>query len=147
MPESIGGIITAFGGEAGVGIGASSATAEVAATGVATGATNAALIESAVAGGTAAGYTGSAGATWAATGGAAGLNAVGALAKIAAPGLVTGGVQAALAPKRPDLPKPLPMPDPVAQEEERKRSIIEQLARRGRASTVLSDPGPGTLGG
>ncbi len=38
------------------------------------------------------------------------------------------------------------MPDPLAQQRSRKRSIVEQLGRRGRASTVLTSPG-GRLGG
>jgi hypothetical protein len=67
--------------------------------------------------------------------------------KAAGSAAVTAGMNAALAPKRPDLPKPLAMPDPVAQEEARKRSIIEQMSRRGRSSTILTDAGSGTLGG
>jgi hypothetical protein len=61
---------------------------------------------------------------------------------------VTAGVGALLAP---DAPKEKPgpaMPDPLAQEEARRRSIAEQMARRGRASTVLTDTsGSGKLGG
>jgi pyrroline-5-carboxylate reductase len=58
----------------------------------------------------------------------------------------TAGISKLLAPSRPDLPNPVAMPDAQAQEEARKRSIIEQTARRGRASTVLTDSA-GTLGG
>jgi hypothetical protein len=39
------------------------------------------------------------------------------------------------------------MPDAQAQEEARRRQIIEATARRGRASTILTDAGNGTLGG
>lgn len=72
---------------------------------------------------------------------------LGALGKTAATAAVTGGTQSLLAPKRPDLPKPLPMPDPQAQEEARRKAIIEQTSRRGRASTILTDAASGTLGG
>lgn len=52
----------------------------------------------------------------------------------------------------PDLPKPETMPDPAptgkAQSAARRRSIVEQLARNGRASTILTRPsGGGRLGG
>lgn len=42
-----------------------------------------------------------------------------------------------------------PMPDPEAQAEARRRSLIEQTARRGRASTIMTSPnsGSGRLGG
>ena len=73
---------------------------------------------------------------------------LGALGKAAATAAVTAGVQQGLAPRRPDLPKQLPMPDAQAQEQARKRQIIEATARRGRASTILTDGvGGGTLGG
>jgi hypothetical protein len=41
------------------------------------------------------------------------------------------------------------MPDPLAQEQARKQSLIEQMARRGRASTIMTDSGSagGKLGG
>jgi len=41
------------------------------------------------------------------------------------------------------------MPDPLAQESARKQALTEQLARRGRASTILTDAGGGSgkLGG
>lgn len=38
------------------------------------------------------------------------------------------------------------MPDPLEQEKARERSIMEQFARRGRASTIMTNSG-GTLGG
>jgi hypothetical protein len=37
------------------------------------------------------------------------------------------------------------MPDPLAQNRARKRSLVEQLGRRGRASTILTSPS-GRLG-
>jgi hypothetical protein len=39
------------------------------------------------------------------------------------------------------------MPDPLQQEQAKKRSLIEQLSRRGRASTVLTNQGGTKLGG
>jgi len=49
-----------------------------------------------------------------------------------------------------ELKKPVPMPDPLAQEQARRRSIAAQLGRRGRASTILTSRGgvgSRTLGG
>jgi len=51
-----------------------------------------------------------------------------------------------LAPKPPSAPAPLPMPDPLAQQNAQRQAVIEQLARRGRASTILTSPGD-SLGG
>lgn len=68
--------------------------------------------------------------------------------KAAAGAAVSGLIQAATAPKRPDLPPPIAMPDPQAQEAARQKAIADQIARRGRASTILTDSsGAGTLGG
>lgn len=55
----------------------------------------------------------------------------------------------AMAPKPPGLPAPIEMPDPLATEQARKKSLLEQMARRGRASTILTNPGAGRskLGG
>jgi hypothetical protein len=41
------------------------------------------------------------------------------------------------------------MPDPLAQEQAKKQSMIEQMARRGRASTIMTNSaqGSGKLGG
>jgi hypothetical protein len=39
------------------------------------------------------------------------------------------------------------MPDPEAQQAARQRSLTDQIARRGRASTILTDSGGGGLGG
>lgn len=44
-------------------------------------------------------------------------------------------------PKQPEATKPTPMPDPAAQEQAARRKRIEQLARRGRAASILTDPG------
>ena len=40
------------------------------------------------------------------------------------------------------------MPDPLAQQQAKQQSMIEQMARRGRASTILTDSagGSGKLG-
>ena len=46
----------------------------------------------------------------------------------------------------PELPKVIEQPDPLAQEETKKRKIIEQMARSGRASTIMTE-NTGTLGG
>lgn len=59
----------------------------------------------------------------------------------------SAAVSSLLAPKMPALPKPTPMPDPQAQEAARKKSLLEQTARRGRASTILTDSASDKLGG
>lgn len=46
---------------------------------------------------------------------------------------------AALQPKLPGVKPPVAMPDQQAVEDARRRSVAQQLARRGRASTILSD--------
>lgn len=60
-------------------------------------------------------------------------------------------VSSLLNPKAKSSPTVAPvigMPDPLAQQEAIKQSLIEQMARRGRASTILTDsPSSGTLGG
>jgi len=56
-------------------------------------------------------------------------------------------VSSALAPRPPGAPAPTLMPDPLAQEEEQRRKVTEQLARRGRSSTIMTSPGGGSLGG
>lgn len=63
--------------------------------------------------------------------------------------LVQGGTAVAtsmLAPKPPTAGKAIPMPDPLAQEQAKRQAVIEQMARRGRASTILTSPG-NSLGG
>jgi hypothetical protein len=88
--------------------------------------------------------------------GAAGLTAAGAAAGTAglmqaagtsaATALATGLVTKALAPKPPQVPGVTPMPDLQAQQQAQSQSIAEQMARRGRASTILTAPSNGTLG-
>lgn len=50
-------------------------------------------------------------------------------------------------PSMPQAPAVKEMPDPLAQQEAMKRKIIEQTARTGRASTILTSPSGGKLGG
>jgi hypothetical protein len=61
---------------------------------------------------------------------------------------ITGGIDAALKPKPPQVPGVTPMPDLNSPEalQARQTSIAEQMARRGRASTILTQPSGGTLG-
>lgn len=60
----------------------------------------------------------------------------------------TAGVTSLLQPKIPGLPKPLPMPDPEAQNAARQKNIAEMMARSGRVSTIMTAPGgSGKLGG
>lgn len=91
--------------------------------------------------GTAEAATATAAAAETATAGSAALtSAATAAATVAATSL--------LMPK-PDKPgeKPAtPMPDPEAQQAAARKMLIEQTARSGRASTVLTNPGGGTLG-
>lgn len=133
MPESVAAVGAYFG--AGAGTAATAAATETAVGSVAAEAATAGAVEA----GTAA---------------TVGGGLLSQLGKTAGQAAVTAGasgvVSSLLAPKRPDLPKPTAMPDPLAQEEARKRSIIEQMARRGRASTIMTDAAPdsgGKLGG
>lgn len=55
------------------------------------------------------------------------------------------------APVKPAMPKieqkpVVEMPDPLAQDDARRKSLVEQMQRSGRASTILTD-NTGTLGG
>jgi hypothetical protein len=53
-------------------------------------------------------------------------------------------------PKPPKTKAPTAMPDPLAQQQAQQQKLLQQLARRGRASTVLTNPGNsagGSLGG
>jgi hypothetical protein len=96
--------------------------------------------ETAAGGASAAGY--------AAAGAAGGSGLLGKAGETAAGAAASAGVTKLLAPKPPTIPGATPMPDLQAQDEARKRSIAEQMARRGRASTILTDaPTSGTLGG
>lgn len=87
-----------------------------------------------------------AGATGAAAGGS---GILGAAASAGASALATGLVQKSMMPKPPKVGTPLAMPDPLAQEQARRRSLQEQAARSGRASTMLTSPtdAGGKLGG
>lgn len=84
-----------------------------------------------------------------------GEQALGAVASTAVGKLLGSGAEAM--PPPPTIPKDPPkaaaktkavseMPDPQAQQRARKRSVIEQLGRRGRASSVMTT-GSGRLGG
>ncbi len=120
------------------------AGAATAATGGLEGIMAATVAESAVAGG--AYGAGTAAAIEAGTiGGAAvaGGGLLGAAATSAGTAAASAGVSSLLAPKPPKVPGAVAMPDPLAQEEARKRSIAEQMARRGRASTILTAPASG----
>jgi hypothetical protein len=157
MPETVAGIGSYFGaGAATVGEGAAVGEAGAAA------AADAAVVDAGATAGVAGGTAASGGGALAAQGAyAAGTEATfgtgvadtsvsafaAGLGKTVATTALTAGVQSALAPKRPDLPVPLPMPDPVATEAARRKSLIDQISRRGRASTILSDNAAGTLGG
>lgn len=88
---------------------------------------------------------------------AAGLSASGALAAgwgaLNTPfGAAAAGSAASkvLGPKAPAVPQVKPvmeMPDPLEQQKAKERSIIEQMARRGRSASILTSEGGGTLGG
>lgn len=68
-----------------------------------------------------------------------------AVASIVDPLGITGiGKKKTVAP--PPIEPVIEMPDPLEQEKARERSIMEQFARRGRASTIMTNSG-GTLGG
>lgn len=95
------------------------------------------------AGGVAAGAAAGAGA---AAAGTAGLTALEAAGVAAAGAAATAGVSAILAPGAPKEKLGIPMPDSKALEEAKKRSIAEQIAQRGRASTIMTETS-GKLGG
>jgi hypothetical protein len=101
-------------------------------------------------GGTGAAAAGTA-AAGAATAGAAGAGAASGLGTALGTAAVSAAAGAAAnALLAPDAPKAKPgpaMPDPEAQEAARRRAIAEQIGRRGRASTFLSDNPSGKLGG
>ena len=68
--------------------------------------------------------------------------AVGATAASAA----GAGISAALAPKAPGVKAPVTMPDQTAIDQARRRSLVQQMARRGRASTIFTDTSGDALG-
>jgi hypothetical protein len=78
----------------------------------------------------------------------AGAGLLGATAKAVLP-TVAGAAATSVLNRKPGVPAPTTMPDPLAQEQARRQAIMDQLARRGRASTILTDTAPsgGKLGG
>lgn len=70
-------------------------------------------------------------------------------AKTTAKALAPVVVSSLLAPKAPKAAAPIAMPDPLAQQQAQQEKLLQQLARRGRASTILTSPasGGGSLGG
>ena len=76
--------------------------------------------------------------------GGAGLGT--AVATAAGSAAASGVVGKLLQGKPPGLSGPVEMPDPEAQQAARQKSLADQLARRGRASTILTDSGAGTSG-
>lgn len=133
MPESVAAIGTYF-GTAGAAAGASDAALSAAA-----------LDASVAGGGVLVGPAVSGGGAIVAGGG--GGSVLGAVAQAAGGAAASAGVNAALAPKPPKIPGALPQPDALDQENARKRALAEAIARRGRASTILTAPSNGTLGG
>lgn len=93
---------------------------------------------------------GTMGAGGAAAGGALGGGIMSTMAKTGAQAVGTSLISSILAPEPPQPPNAgpvTPMPDPLAQAAARKKSIIEQTSRRGRASTIMTSPTGGSLGG
>lgn len=72
---------------------------------------------------------------------------MGATGSMIVTALAGGAGTAALMPKPPKLPDPVRMPDPLGQQEALQKALLEQTARRGRLSTILTEPPKGTLGG
>lgn len=66
-------------------------------------------------------------------------------AKYAAPAVISSLLQ----PKPPKTKALEAMPDPLAQQQAQQQKLLQQLARRGRSSTILTSPGSagGSLGG
>jgi hypothetical protein len=96
--------------------------------------------------GTAATAAGAGAAGTAAVGaGAAGTAAAGGLGTAIATGAGAAGASAVLGklmePDAPEVKGPVAMPDPLEQQKARERSIIEQMARRGRGASILTSPG------
>ncbi len=146
----------AAGGEALAGAGAAGAGAGVAADGTAMGSAAGTLgaadsagasaslgLTAADVGGTSGAVAGSGAATAAGTGGSALANFAGTAAKTLGPALLSSALQ----PKPPKVAPVAAMPDPLAQEQAQRQKIIDQIARRGRASTILTSATNGTLGG
>jgi hypothetical protein len=111
---------------------------EAAAGAAATAATEAVAVEGTVYAAGAAETLGQVSALEAAAAGGAGLGGVaGALGK----GLLAAGVSAAFAPDVPTVkaPAPIPLPDAEAAAQARRRAIETRMAKRGRASTILTN--------
>lgn len=136
MPDGIlaVGAYLGAGGTAGAAVGASDAALSAAALDASV-AGSGTLVGPAVAGG------------GAITAGGGGGSLLAAAVPAAASAAASAGVTSMLSPKPPKIPGALPMPDALDQENARKRAIAESMARRGRASTVLTAPAAGTLGG
>lgn len=73
------------------------------------------------------------------------LSGAATAAKYVAPAVVSSLLQ----PKPPKTKAPTAMPDPLAQQQAAQQKVIAQIARRGRSSTILTNPGNsgGALGG
>lgn len=73
---------------------------------------------------------------------------MGATAAVAAEVFATAAISKAMAPKPPEVKPPTPMPDPLETQRAQERSLTQQLARRGRAASILTNTGGSqTLGG
>ena len=140
-------------GEAAVAEGAKSAGEAAAVTGGSEAASAAALDASVAGSGVLTGSEVAAGGAVAGAGTAAGTAAasgglLGGLGDAAAKAAISAGITKLATPRPPGPTKPTPMPDMNSPEAQmaRSRSIAEQMARRGRASTLLTQPS-NTLGG
>lgn len=113
-------------------------TSEDVGTGAAAGnGTGGAVGDTATASGSGAAGTSSSGTNW------------GDLAKTGAKVLAPTVLSSLLAPKPPKTQAVSAMPDPLAQQQAQQQKLIAQMARRGRSSTILTNPsnGGGALGG
>jgi hypothetical protein len=168
MPEGVAVVATFFEGAGtaaavGEGIGAAAAVGEGAAVVGSAAATAGATEAGLLAAGATAGEAAAAGAALGGTMTAAtvgGTSMLGTLGTMVGTQIVSSVVSNALAPKplkgsassgatAPTLAGVTGMPDPLAQEAARKKSLIEQVSRRGRASTILTENSnpSGRLGG
>ena len=131
--------------EAGAGAGADAGGAGATAGAVDSGSVN--LFADAVPG--AGGDVGATAGGGAAAGSGAGASSWLDYAKTAGKVLAPAVVNSLMAPKPPKTKAPTAMPDPLAQQQAQQQKLLQQLARRGRASTILTNPGNvgGSLGG
>ena len=65
---------------------------------------------------------------------------MGATATMAIASVAGAAASALLAPKPPKPAEPTPMPDPLAQQDAIKKSLLEQTSRRGRVASILTQP-------